>query len=153
MSVEGSHPGLQMVVPHCVLTWPRAENKLSCLSLRALIPFIWGPLLEPHHLPKTPTSDDCHSGSWDFNLWILRGFKYSAYNLWEFRYLNVSLSILQNRQTGIPIVAQWKQIRLVSMRTKVWFLASLSGSGIRCCFELRSRSQTGLGSCVAVAVA
>ena len=53
---------------------------------------------------------------------------------------------------GVPIVAQWKQTQLVSMR-RVQSLASLSGSRIRCCHELWCRSQTQLGSGVAVAVA
>ena len=37
---------------------------------------------------------------------------------------------------GVPVVAQGKQIQLVSMRMGVWSLASLSGSGIRRCCEL-----------------
>ena len=54
---------------------------------------------------------------------------------------------------GGPIVAQWKRIRLVSMRLQVRFLASLSGSGIGPCHELWCRSQTWLRSSVAMAVA
>ena len=58
------------------------------------------------------------------------------------------------RQTiGVPIVAQWKWIWLASMRTKVWSLASLSGLGIQHCRVLWCRTQTWLGSGVAVAVA
>ena len=38
------------------------------------------------------------------------------------------------------------------MRTQVWYLASLSGLRIRRCCELWCKSQTGLGSQVAVAV-
>ena len=34
---------------------------------------------------------------------------------------------------GVPIVAQWKQIRLGTMRLRVRSLASLSGLRIRCC--------------------
>ena len=52
---------------------------------------------------------------------------------------------------GVPIMAQWKQTQLVSMR-RVQSLASLSGSRIRCCHELWCRSQTQLGSGLAVAV-
>ena len=44
--------------------------------------------------------------------------------------------------TRVPIVAQWKWIRLVSMRIWVWSLALLSGSGIRCCHKLWCRLQT-----------
>ena len=40
----------------------------------------------------------------------------------------------------------------VSMRTQVRSLASLSGLRICCCLELQCRSQTGLGSGIAVAV-
>ena len=37
---------------------------------------------------------------------------------------------------GVSVVAQQKQIRLLSMRMQIRFLASLSGSRIRCCHEL-----------------
>ena len=37
---------------------------------------------------------------------------------------------------GVPIVAQWKQISLASMRTQVQSLASLSELRIQCCHEL-----------------
>ena len=56
-------------------------------------------------------------------------------------------------ETGVPIVAQWKRIRLGIMRLQVQSLASLSGLRICCCYELWCRLQTWLGSCVAVAVA
>ena len=54
--------------------------------------------------------------------------------------------------SGVPIVAQQKQIRLGTMRLRVQPLASLSVLRIRCCHELWYRSQTRLGSCVAVAL-
>ena len=47
----------------------------------------------------------------------------------------------------------WKWIRLGTMRFQVWFLAWCSGLRILCCRELLCRSQTQLGSGVAVAVA
>ena len=53
---------------------------------------------------------------------------------------------------GVPVVAQWKQIRLGSIRMWVQSLASLGGSGIWHCCELWYRWQTRLGSRVAVAV-
>ena len=53
---------------------------------------------------------------------------------------------------GVPIVAQLKQTQLVSMRMQVQSLASLSGSRIWHCHELWCRSQTWLGSHIAVAV-
>ena len=54
---------------------------------------------------------------------------------------------------GVPVVAQWKRIWLVSMRTRVRSLASLSGLRIRHGRELWCGSQTQFRSCVAVAVA
>ena len=52
----------------------------------------------------------------------------------------------------VPIVAQWKQIQLGTMRLQVRSLASISGLRIRRCQELWCRSQTWLGSGIAVAV-
>ena len=37
---------------------------------------------------------------------------------------------------GVPIMAQWKRIWLVPMRTQVRSLAPLSGLRILCCHEL-----------------
>ena len=54
---------------------------------------------------------------------------------------------------GVPVVVQWKQIQLVSVRTQVWSLASLSGLRIWCCHEMWCRSQMQLGSDMAVALA
>ena len=51
---------------------------------------------------------------------------------------------------GVAVVAQWKRIRLVSMRTQVQSLALLIGLRIWCCHELWYRSQTGLESGIAV---
>ena len=56
-------------------------------------------------------------------------------------------------QEGVPGMAQWKKIRLGTMRLRVRSSASLSGLRIQCCHELWYRSQTRLGSGVAVAVA
>ena len=53
---------------------------------------------------------------------------------------------------GVLIVAQQKQIQVGTMKLQVRSLTSLSGLRIWCCHELRCRSQTLLGSCVAVAV-
>ena len=53
----------------------------------------------------------------------------------------------------VPVMAQWKQIWLVSMRTQVRSLALLSGLNIWCCHELWCRWKTQLGSDMAVAVA
>ena len=53
---------------------------------------------------------------------------------------------------GVPLVAQWKRIRLGTMKLRVRSLASLSGLRIWHCRELWCRSQMRLRSCVAVAV-
>ena len=53
---------------------------------------------------------------------------------------------------GVSVVAQQKQIWLVSMRTQISSLASLSQLRIWCCHELWCKSQTWLGSGVDVGV-
>ena len=53
---------------------------------------------------------------------------------------------------GVPVVVQWKQIRLGTMRLRVRSLALLHGLRIQCCRELWGRLQMRLGSHVAVAV-
>ena len=58
----------------------------------------------------------------------------------------------KKEDAGVPVVVQWKGIRLVSMRMWVSSPASLSGLRIQRCPELWCRSQTQLGSGVAVAV-
>ena len=69
------------------------------------------------------------------------------------RYMK-GLAYLKNRATtGVPVMVQWKQIRLVTVRLWAWSLASPSGLRIWYCPELWCRSQLGLGSCDAVAVA
>ena len=55
------------------------------------------------------------------------------------------------KMVGVPIVAQGKQIRRGSMRSRVRSLSSLSGLRIQCCRELWCRSQMHLASGVAVA--
>ena len=50
-------------------------------------------------------------------------------------------------------MAQWKQIRLGTMRWRVQSLPLLRGLRIWRCRELWCRLQTWLGSCIAVAVA
>ena len=49
-------------------------------------------------------------------------------------------------------MVQRKRIRLATMRLRVQSLASIGGLKIWCCHELWCRSQTWLGSGVAVAV-
>ena len=47
---------------------------------------------------------------------------------------------------GVPIVAQWKRIQLVSMRMLVQAMALLSGLGIQHCHELCVGHRHGLDS-------
>jgi len=54
---------------------------------------------------------------------------------------------------GVPVVVLQKRIQLGTMRLQVRSLASLSGLRIHRCGELWYRSQTRLGSHIAVAVA
>jgi len=54
--------------------------------------------------------------------------------------------------SGFPTVVQWKRIQLGTVRLQVRSLASLSGLRIRYCHELWCRSQTRLGSGVAMVV-
>ena len=57
----------------------------------------------------------------------------------------------QKRKTGVPIMAQWKGIRLGTIRLRVRSLLLFSGLRIQLCCELWCRSQR-LGSGIAVAV-
>ena len=66
--------------------------------------------------------------------------------------LNSIVPMLRTPDFGVSAVVQQKWIPLVSMRTWVQFLASISGSRIRHCRELWCRLKTWLGSHVAVAV-
>ena len=64
----------------------------------------------------------------------------------------MEVALFEKEKGGVPVVAQWLQTQLVSMRMRVGPLALLSGLGIQHCHELWCRSQTWLGSQVAVAV-
>ena len=59
---------------------------------------------------------------------------------------------MKSNQLGVPVMALQEQIRLVSMRTRVQSLASLSRLRIWRCRELWCSLQMRLGSDVAVAV-
>ena len=58
----------------------------------------------------------------------------------------------KKEEEEIPTVAQWVMDQLVFKRTQVRSLASLSGLKIQHCHGLWCRSQTRLGSGVAMAV-
>ena len=57
----------------------------------------------------------------------------------------------ERERDGVPVVAQWKRIRLGTMRLLVQSLALLSGLRIRHCRQLWYMLQTRLGSDIAVA--
>ena len=59
----------------------------------------------------------------------------------------------KSKAGGVPMMAQWKRIRLGAKRLWVQALVSLQGLRIRHCCELWCRSQAQLGSHVAVALA
>ena len=61
--------------------------------------------------------------------------------------------VILKARAGVPIMAQQKQLSLVSMRLRVRSLPLLSGLRIRCCHELWYRLQTRLGASVDVALA
>jgi len=69
-----------------------------------------------------------------------------------FRTLHNS-TLLKSIIGGVLIVAEWKQIWLVSMRMRVRSLSLLSGLGIQHCHELWCRLQMQLGSQVRLAAA
>ena len=75
-----------------------------------------------------------------------------GFSSWPGNLRTLRLQPLKKKKTRVPIVAQQKRIRLVSMRMQVRSLALLSGLRIRRCRELWCRSQMWLGSGVAVAV-
>ena len=66
---------------------------------------------------------------------------------WRISFFGVQDRAIENR--GVPVVAQWKQIHLGTVRLWVRSLASLSGLRICRCRELRYRSQVWLRSHVA----
>ena len=75
----------------------------------------------------------------------------SAY-LSSFAGPRVAQSIATKYSPGVPVVAQWKQIQLGTVRLRDGSLALLSGLRIRHCCELWCRLKTRLGSGFAVAV-
>ena len=64
----------------------------------------------------------------------------------------ISKKDFYNVQLRVPVVAQWKRIRVGTMRLWVRSLASLSRLRIQWCCEMWCRLQTWLGSGIAVAV-
>ena len=87
----------------------------------------------------------CRLG-WDLEwLWCrLAGVALIRPLAWEPPYAT-GMALKSKKQTknrpGVPVVAQQKQIRLVTMRMRVQSLALLSKSVIGCCRELQFMSQ------------
>ena len=88
---------------------------------------------------------------WIMLPWICTGF--FCGHMFSFLHKIISFALFKKVSLGVPVVAQWKQIWLVSMRTQVWSLASPSGLRIQLCHELWCRSQMQLGFDVAMAAA
>ena len=63
-----------------------------------------------------------------------------------------SIAGIRKLKTGVPVVAQQKQIRLGTMRLRVCSPASICGLRIRHCHELWCRLQMRLRSGIAVVV-
>ena len=63
------------------------------------------------------------------------------------------ISPFKNIDSGVPVVAQWKRIWLVSRKIQVQSLASLGGLRIQRCIELWCRWQIRLGALIAGAMA
>ena len=86
---------------------------------------------------------------WESHFEISKVIKLWIETLFSFR-TNISYTF---KTLGVPLEAQQQQTRLVSVRTRVWSLASLGGERIQYCHGLWwCRSQTWLRYGVAVAV-
>ena len=91
-----------------------------------------------------PTAQDTFLGSTDLGAGRELGPQYHQYlTVWPWKGQGATwrcrLPLCEmglEMPSGAPIVAQWKCIWPVSIRTKVWSLASLSGLRIRHCHEL-----------------
>ena len=80
--------------------------------------------------------------------WLRRKFRLTQTIKIIYRWLSIHFEILslhpstiENGIVGVPVVAQWKGTRLVTMNMRVWSLASLGGLRIWHCSELWCRWQ------------
>ena len=80
------------------------------------------------------------------------GTRYGHTQLLGMKLQGTTLSERKQANAAGVLMAQRKRIRLGTMRLRGLSLASLSGFRIQRCRELGCRSQTQLGSCLAVAV-
>ena len=64
----------------------------------------------------------------------------------------LNVQVKNERAVGVPVVAQQLRNLTSIHEDEGSILALLSGLRIQCCHEVWCRSQTRLGSCIAVAV-
>ena len=122
---------------------PHATLLVTPISLPSTIPNLWKPLIY-FSFPKICLfKNTLEMGSEVHGFLKLDFFPCDPSKMWH-------ISIVCS---GVPIMAQQKQIRLGTKRFRGQSLASLSGLRIWCCHELWCRSQMQLRSGVAVAVA
>ena len=89
----------------------------------------------------------------DYKLQYMIEFSEHFVKLGKYLLLGLLLGLKYIRiNDRVSIVAQWVKSDTVSTQIWIQMLASLSGLMIQHCHELQCRSQTRLGSCVAVAV-
>ena len=104
----------------------------------------------PPYLLNSPGHTVCALYTWS-KLKTVNWLTYLFKKQWLYiRALQMLINHAGKIVEGVPIVAQWKWISLVSMERQVRSLPSLSGLKIQHCYELWCRSQTRLGSVMAV---
>ena len=90
---------------------------------------------------------------WPRARWKTEALSPVAIRKWILPTTGGSLEADEESCWGVPIMVQWNQIQLGTMKFQGWSLALLSGLRIWYCRELWCRWKRLLGSCVAVAVA
>ena len=108
------------------------------------------------HLPTNCTYIRQNCQNCIMSFWMSNGHTtQNAKDTWSpyYFFCPPHFSGIRHTSPGVPIMAQQKQILVVSMTMQVRSLASLRRLRMWCCHELWCRSQTWLGSRVAVAQA
>ena len=118
------------------------ENWISILGMwwvfqERLHGFIWG--IKQTYKPKICKELDIKIAR------KVRGFS-------EKQAISYMHKMFRNAKCGVPIMVQWKQIQLGTVRLQIYSLASLNGLRMLLCPELWCKSQMRLRSGVAVAV-